>query len=194
MIKVFINISNVKILHCWYCELLKRSKTHSTASSHITHWQLRGAGARRSCSRPDLLIGRRLPVDLWPGLLGFCRLVADWEEELKTQVMMISPVFLRQMKWQSVGKKKNNNILFRYLGDGAHGFGATLPEHQLLVTVQVLWRLNEAEVNQGLVPRPQTRLVHGQDGGRLSDAAAVNWDYGESDRRRPSSVSRNLEF
>lgn len=92
------------------------------------------------------------------------------------------------------GKKKNNNILFRYLGDGAHGFGATLPEHQLLVTVQVLWRLNEAEVNQGLVPRPQTRLVHGQDGGRLSDAAAVNWDYGESDRRRPSSVSRNLEF
>lgn len=112
MIKVFINISNVKILHCWYCELLKRSKTHSTASSHITHWQLRGAGARRSCSRPDLLIGRRLPVDLWPGLLGFCRLVADWEEELKTQVMMIYPVFLRQMKWQSVGEIKKKTTTF----------------------------------------------------------------------------------
>lgn len=63
----------------------------------------------------------------------------------------------------------------RYLGDGAHSFGASFSEHQLLVTVQVLGSLDEAEVNRGLVARPQTVFVHGEDGGGLPDAAAVNW-------------------
>lgn len=47
-----------------------------------------------------------------------------------------------------------------YLSDGAHGFGAALPEHQLVFTVQVLRGLDEAEVDGGLVPRPQAVLAH----------------------------------
>lgn len=35
----------------------------------------------------------------------------------------------------------------QYLCDGAHCFGASLPEHQFLVTVQVLGGLDEAEVD-----------------------------------------------
>lgn len=62
----------------------------------------------------------------------------------------------------------------RYLGDGTHSLGTSLPEHQLLVTVQIFRRLDEAEVDRRLVPRPQAVSVHGQDGGRLPYAAAVD--------------------
>lgn len=41
--------------------------------------------------------------------------------------------------------------------------------------MQVLRGLDEAEVDQGLVPGAQAVSVHGQDGGRLPDAATVNW-------------------
>lgn len=62
----------------------------------------------------------------------------------------------------------------RYLGDGTHSLGTSLPEHQLLVTVQILGSFDEAKVDRSLVPRPQAVSVHGQDGGRLPDAAAVD--------------------
>lgn len=61
-----------------------------------------------------------------------------------------------------------------YLGDGSHSLGTSLPEHQLLVTVQILWRFDEAEVDRCLVPRPQAVSVHGQDGGCLPYAATVD--------------------
>lgn len=61
-----------------------------------------------------------------------------------------------------------------YLGDGTHSLGTSLPEHQLLVTVQILWRFDEAEVDRSLVPRPQAVSVHGQDGGCLPYAATVD--------------------
>lgn len=61
-----------------------------------------------------------------------------------------------------------------YLSDGAHGFSAALSEHQLVVTVQILRSFDESEVNRRLVSRSQTVFVHGQNGGRLSDAATVN--------------------
>lgn len=64
----------------------------------------------------------------------------------------------------------------RYLGDGTHSLGTSLPEHQLLVAVQVLGSFDEAEVDRSLVPRPQAVSVHGQDGGRLPYAAAVDWE------------------
>lgn len=38
-----------------------------------------------------------------------------------------------------------------YLGNGAYSLCATLSEHQPLVTVQVLWGLDEAEVDRSLV-------------------------------------------
>lgn len=41
--------------------------------------------------------------------------------------------------------------------------------------MHVLWSLDEAEVDRGLVARPQAVFVHGEDGGCLSDAAAVDW-------------------
>lgn len=66
-----------------------------------------------------------------------------------------------------------------YLGDGAHGLSAAFPEHQPLVYVQVLGRLDEAEVHSSLVPGAQTVLVHAQDGGCLPDAPAVHcWGSG----------------
>lgn len=34
-----------------------------------------------------------------------------------------------------------------YLSDGSHSLGATLSEHQPLVTVKVLWGFDEAEMN-----------------------------------------------
>lgn len=49
---------------------------------------------------------------------------------------------------------KGYGFKLRYLGDGAHSFCASFPKHQFLVTVQVLGRLDEAEVDCGLVPRP----------------------------------------
>lgn len=63
---------------------------------------------------------------------------------------------------------------FLYLCDGAHGFGAALPEHQFVLAVQVLWSLDETEMNGGLVACPQAVFAHAQDGRRLSDAAAVD--------------------
>lgn len=47
-----------------------------------------------------------------------------------------------------------NKLKLQYLGDGAHSFGASFPKHQFLVTVQVLWSLNETEMDCGLVPSP----------------------------------------
>lgn len=64
---------------------------------------------------------------------------------------------------------------FLYLCDCADGFGAPLPEHQFVLTVQVLWSLDETEVDGGLVACPQAVLVHAEDGRRLPDAAAVDW-------------------
>lgn len=44
--------------------------------------------------------------------------------------------------------KTNNCSRARcYLGDGADCLGASLSEHQSLVAVQVLWSLDEAEVD-----------------------------------------------
>lgn len=63
-----------------------------------------------------------------------------------------------------------------YLGDGTHSLGTPLPEHQLLVAVQILGSFDEAEVDRSLVPRPQAVSVHGQDGGRLPYAATVDWE------------------
>lgn len=61
-----------------------------------------------------------------------------------------------------------------YLSDGTDGLGTSLSEHQLLVTVQILWRFDEAEVDRCLVPRPQAVSVHGHDGGCLPYAATVD--------------------
>lgn len=60
-----------------------------------------------------------------------------------------------------------------YLGDGANSLGATFPEHQPLVYVQVLRGLDEAEVDSGLVSCAQTVFIHAQDGSCLPDAPTV---------------------
>lgn len=68
---------------------------------------------------------------------------------------------------------------FLYLCDGAHGFGAPLSEHQLVLAVQILRSLDEAEMDGGLVARPQAVFAHAQDGRRLPDAAAVDCSRGD---------------
>ncbi len=55
--------------------------------------------------------------------------------------------------------------------------------------MQVLWGLDEAEVDTGLVPCPEAVSVHGQDGGCLPDAAAVDW----CDSERESVIQLLLE-
>lgn len=53
-----------------------------------------------------------------------------------------------------------SNQKLQYLGDGAHSFGTSFPEHKLLITVQVLGGLDEAKVDCGLIPCPETVFIH----------------------------------
>ena len=61
-----------------------------------------------------------------------------------------------------------------YLGNTAHGFGASFPEHHTSVRSDELWVLDEPEATAGLVPSSQVVSVHGNDGGSLASAATVN--------------------
>lgn len=82
-----------------------------------------------------------------------------------------------------------------YLCDGAHGLGAALPEHQLVLAVQVLRSLDEAEVDSGLVACAQAGFAHAQDGRRLPDAAAVDCRRGDGVSERTAGIlqpGRNL--
>ena len=64
----------------------------------------------------------------------------------------------------------------------AHSLGPALPEHHVRAGAEVLWVLVEAEAAGSLVSRAQVLLVHGDDGGRLSQAATVNCIDRERDR------------
>jgi len=61
-----------------------------------------------------------------------------------------------------------------YLGNAAHGFGASFPEHHASVGADELRVLDEPEATASLVSCPQVVSVHGYDGGSLTSAATVN--------------------
>lgn len=60
-----------------------------------------------------------------------------------------------------------------YLGDSADSFGTPLTKNQPLVYVQVLWSLDEAEVDSGFIPSAQAVFVHAKDSGCLANATTM---------------------
>lgn len=55
-----------------------------------------------------------------------------------------------------------------------NSLGPTLTEHHALACLEVLWVLDEAEVDASLVPCPQALLRHRQDAGSLPDTPAMH--------------------
>lgn len=91
---------------------------------------------------------------------------------------------------QKLKKKKKAGLFSLYLSDGTHSFGAAFPEDQPLVYMQVLRGFDEAKVHRGFVPRPQAVLVHAEDRGRLTDAAAMHCGWNAQRLSAAGAVSR----
>lgn len=103
-----------------------------------------GLGGRAVDPASSLAAVPSLEVFLMPSILACWALAAwvftDWRswkhKHSQCQLTRSGPTM-----------KYRHYCQLQYLCDGAHSFGASLPEDQFLVTVQVLGGLDEAEVD-----------------------------------------------